>query len=80
MPTTIIAGNWKMNTDLAGALELAAAVGAGAGSLPGVELILCPPFVSIAAAGIPKSPIDANWTRNRRTDSRTMERACATFA
>ena len=49
MPTTIVAGNWKMNTDLAGALELAAGVRGGADSLPGVELILCPPFVSLAA-------------------------------
>ena len=48
MPATIVVGNWKMNTDLAGALELAAGVRAGANSLPGVELILCPPFVSLA--------------------------------
>ena len=48
MPTPIVAGNWKMNTDLAGALELAAGVRAGADSLTGVKLILCPPFVSLA--------------------------------
>ena len=48
MPATIVVGNWKMNTDLPEALELAAGVRAGANSLPGVELILCPPFVSLA--------------------------------
>ena len=38
-----------MNTDLAGAVELAAGVREGAGSLSGVEIILCPPFISLAA-------------------------------
>ncbi len=49
MPTPIIAGNWKMNTDMAGAVELATDVGKGAGALSGVELILCPPFLYLAA-------------------------------
>ncbi len=49
MPPTIVAGNWKMNTDLAGAVELASQVRDGAASLQGLELILCPPFVSLAA-------------------------------
>ena len=57
MPRSIVAGNWKMNTTVGEAAALAAEVAAGAASplLPaaaadgGVELILCPPFVSLAA-------------------------------
>ncbi len=51
MPTPLVAGNWKMNTNLAGAVELAASVKEGATSLSCVELILCPPYVSLAAVG-----------------------------
>ena len=49
VPTPIVAGNWKMNTDMAGAVELATGVGEGASALSGVELVLCPPFVYLAA-------------------------------
>lgn len=49
MPRTLVAGNWKMNTTLAEAVELAAAVAQEAGQAPGVELILCPPAISLAA-------------------------------
>ena len=49
MPRTIVAGNWKMNTTLAEAVELAGAVVQGAGKAPEVELILCPPAISLAA-------------------------------
>jgi len=49
MPTPLVAGNWKMNTDAAGAVKLATAVGRGGGALSGVEIVLCPPFVSLAA-------------------------------
>ena len=49
MPRSIVAGNWKMNTTLESAAELAAGVAAEAGSVGGVELIVCPPFVSLAA-------------------------------
>ena len=49
MPTPVVAGNWKMNTDLAGAVALASSVRDGSASLSGLELILCPPFVSLAA-------------------------------
>ena len=48
MPSPIVAGNWKMNTDLAGAVDLAAGVREGAGLISGVEIILCPPFTSLA--------------------------------
>ncbi len=47
----LIAGNWKMNGDLAGATALAAGVAAGAGKAPeGVELLICPPTLHLAAA------------------------------
>ena len=49
MPTPVIAGNWKMNTNLAGAVELAKDIAQGAVAVPGVELVLCPPFTSLAA-------------------------------
>ncbi len=49
MPRSIVAGNWKMNTTLAQAAALAADVAAGAANANGVELVICPPFVSLAA-------------------------------
>lgn len=49
MPDLIVAGNWKMNTTVAEAAVLAAGVRDGAAAVPGVELVLCPPFISLAA-------------------------------
>ena len=49
MPATVVAGNWKMNTTLAEARELAAGVKDGAAGVSGVEVILCPPAISLAA-------------------------------
>ena len=48
-PTKIVAGNWKMNTDVASGVLLAAAVAAGASALSGVQVAVAPPFVSLAA-------------------------------
>ena len=48
VPTPIVAGNWKMNTDIAGGTALAAAIAAGVGAIVGVDLVVCPPFVSLA--------------------------------
>ena len=45
--TSIVAGNWKMNLDRAGAAALAKAVAAGRGQAEGVDLVLCPPSVYI---------------------------------
>jgi triosephosphate isomerase (TIM) len=45
----IVAGNWKMNTTLAEAVELASALHGPLAGLAGVETVLCPPFVSLAA-------------------------------
>ena len=49
MPRSIVAGNWKMNTNVTEAAALAAAVRQGVGPASKVELILCPPYVSLAA-------------------------------
>ncbi len=48
-PKTIVVGNWKMNTTLAEAVELAGAIRQQAGTAAGAELILCPPSISLAA-------------------------------
>jgi triosephosphate isomerase len=49
MPPTIVAGNWKMNTTLEGAIALARGVREGYDPSTGVEVILCPPAIFIAA-------------------------------
>lgn len=50
MPRPMVAGNWKMNTTLAEAVQLAAQVRDGAAeknSLAGVDIVLCPPHISL---------------------------------
>jgi triosephosphate isomerase len=54
MPRTpIVAGNWKMNTLRSDAIALAKAIRDQSDAIPGVEKIVCPPFVflhDVAAA------------------------------
>jgi triosephosphate isomerase len=50
MRTKFVAGNWKMNTTKAAAVELAKAVARGAGA-SGVETGIAPPFVYLDAVG-----------------------------
>jgi triosephosphate isomerase len=45
----IVAGNWKMNTTLAEAVDLAEALHASIDEVETVERVVCPPFISIAA-------------------------------
>jgi len=45
MRRQLIAGNWKMNTDAAGAGELAGAIAAAAGQCEGADVLVCPPSV-----------------------------------
>jgi triosephosphate isomerase len=45
----MIAGNWKMNTRGASAVELAKAVVAKVGDKPAVDVVLCPPSVYLSA-------------------------------
>jgi triosephosphate isomerase len=47
----IVAGNWKMNTTLPEARELASALRDPLSTLVGVDTVLCPPFVSLAVVG-----------------------------
>lgn len=49
MRTPIIAGNWKMNTTLDEAKALVTAMLPELAKYPGVERVVCPPFVSLAA-------------------------------
>ena len=49
MPEVLVVGNWKMNTTLAEALELATAVEAAYSFISGAQMILCPPFVYLYA-------------------------------
>ena len=43
-----IAGNWKMNTSAASAVELAGALAEGLGRTEGIDLAVFPPFVYLA--------------------------------
>lgn len=45
----LIAGNWKMNTDLAAAAQLAQDVVAAVGDPGRVQVAACPPFISLDA-------------------------------
>ncbi|MFC1905769.1 triose-phosphate isomerase [Chloroflexota bacterium] len=49
MRTPLIAGNWKMNTNIEQALTLVKAMKTDLDKLTGVEKVLCPPFVSLSA-------------------------------
>lgn len=47
MPTPTVAGNWKMNTSIDEALELALELLETLDSVPQVEKVICPPFISL---------------------------------
>ena len=49
MRTPFIAGNWKMNTTLAQASTLVAEMRERLDQVEGVEKVICPPFISLAA-------------------------------
>jgi len=46
-----VAGNWKMNTSLAAAEDLATALVEGIGSVKEVDVAVCPPFPYLVAVG-----------------------------
>ena len=48
MRTPLIAGNWKMNMDTAGARQLASAIASRASEAAGTELLVCPPNVYLS--------------------------------
>ena len=49
MRIPMIAGNWKMNTTVDEAVQLVKSMLSGLDKLGGVEKVVCPPFVSLAA-------------------------------
>ncbi len=51
MPETMIVGNWKMNTNLGQALELAAGIGNQLKNMTGIQVVLCPPFPFLSSVG-----------------------------
>lgn len=59
MRKTLIAGNWKMNTNRADAVALAKGVADGAAEVDSVDLVVCPPAVYLSAVGeaIAGSPV-----------------------
>ena len=48
MDISMIVGNWKMNTTVAEAVELAAGIADGLPDDAGPKVVVCPPFVSLA--------------------------------
>ncbi|MDY6912080.1 MAG: triose-phosphate isomerase [Chloroflexota bacterium] len=51
MRTPIIAGNWKMNTTVEKAVRLVQTMKSELESIADVEVVVCPPFVSLAPVG-----------------------------
>ena len=49
MRIPIIAGNWKMNTTVNDAVKLVRSMLSGLDKVGGIEKVICPPFVSLAA-------------------------------
>jgi triosephosphate isomerase len=49
MRIPLIAGNWKMNTTLSEARTLVTQMTGALGRVEGVEILVCPPFISLAA-------------------------------
>ena len=47
MPEVIIAANWKMNTTLLEAKDLVTEMKSALVAIEGVEVVLCPPFISL---------------------------------
>ena len=49
MRLPVIAGNWKMNTSVSEAIELVNEMLRGLDEIVGVDKVICPPFISLAA-------------------------------
>lgn len=50
MRKTFVAGNWKMNKNIAETRELLSALSSGLNAVNGVERVVCPPFTSLMVA------------------------------
>ncbi|MCD6359186.1 MAG: triose-phosphate isomerase [Dehalococcoidia bacterium] len=51
MRIPIVAGNWKMNTTIESAVGLVQEMKGELDKIPGIEKVLCPPFVSLSTVG-----------------------------
>jgi len=51
MRTPFVAGNWKMNTTISEAEELVSGMLDKLDGIEGVDKVICPPFISLAALG-----------------------------
>ncbi|MFC2013024.1 triose-phosphate isomerase [Chloroflexota bacterium] len=51
MRRPLIAGNWKMNTTVGEAVQLVEEMKPGLEAIGGIDKLICPPFVSLAAVG-----------------------------
>jgi triosephosphate isomerase len=49
MPVPMVAGNWKMNTSVSEAVQLASSIRDGMAEISGVDLVICPPYLSLSA-------------------------------
>ena len=49
MLTSLVIGNWKMNTTVASSVELATAIRGGISGESGPDVVVCPPFVSLVS-------------------------------
>ena len=58
MDISMIVGNWKMNTTVAEGMELATDIARGLPHDTGVEVVVCPPFVSLASVQLTLKDID----------------------
>lgn len=47
--TPVIAANWKMNTTVSQAIELSDALTKSLDSIPSIEVVICPPSISLTA-------------------------------
>ncbi|HMZ06698.1 MAG TPA: triose-phosphate isomerase [Anaerolineales bacterium] len=50
MRTSFVAGNWKMNKNIAETRDLLSALKAGLNDIKNVERVVCPPFIALNAA------------------------------
>ena len=75
MPTPLVAGNWKMNTTLAEAVDLASAMRDPLDAIQGVEKVICPPFISLKAV---KDVLDGSSSRMGAQNMHYEERGAFT--
>ena len=75
MPTPLVAGNWKMNTTLAEAVDLASAMRDPLDAIQGVEKVICPPFISLKAV---KDALDGSSSRMGAQNMHYEERGAFT--